>query len=108
MKISVVTTMYYSAPYLAAFHERVLREVAKVSDDHEIVLVNDGSPDESLERALELAEQDASVVIVDLTRNFGQHNAILAGLQQACGDLMFVLDCDLEEDRPGSRSSTGR
>ncbi len=98
MKISVVSTMYYSAPYLASFYERVRREVAKLSDDHEILLVNDGSPDDSLERALELAEQDAGVVVVDLSRNFGHHRAILAGLEHARGDLIFLLDCDLEDD----------
>jgi putative glycosyltransferase len=98
MKVSVVSTMYYSAPYLASFYERVRKELAKLTDDHEILLVNDGSPDDSLERALELVEQDAGVVVVDLTRNFGHHRAILAGLEQARGDLIFVMDCDLEDD----------
>jgi len=100
MKISVVATMYYSAPYLASFYERVRKALAQLTDDHEIVLVNDGSPDDSLERALELVEQDATVSVVDLTTNYGHHRAILAGLEHAHGDLIFVLDSDLEDD-PG-------
>ena len=98
MKISVVATMYHSAPYLASFYERVRKALAKLTDDHEIVLVNDGSPDDSLGRALELVEQDAGVSVVDLTRNYGHHRAILAGLEHAQGDLVFVLDADLEDD----------
>ena len=98
MKISVVATMYHSAPYLASFYERARKALAELSGDHEIVLVNDGSPDDSLARALELVEQDASVSVVDLTRNYGHHRAILAGLEHARGDLIFVLDSDLEDD----------
>jgi putative glycosyltransferase len=98
MKISVVATMYYSASYLASFYERTRTALAKLTDDHEIVLVNDGSPDDSLERALELVAQDAGVSVVDLTRNYGHHRAILAGLEHAQGDLVFVLDTDLEDD----------
>ena len=98
MKLSVVATMYCSAPYLASFYERVRKALAQLTDDHEIVLVNDGSPDDSLERALEMVEQDAGVSVVDLTRNYGHHRAILAGLEHAQGDLVFVLDCDLEDD----------
>ena len=98
MKISVVATMYYSAPYLASFHDRVRKALAKLTDDYEILLVNDGSPDDSLERALELVERDARLLVVDLSRNFGHHRAILAGLEHAQGDLIFVLDSDLEDD----------
>jgi putative glycosyltransferase len=75
LKISVVATMYYSAPYLASFYEQVRKALAKLTDDHEIVLVNDGSPDDSLDWALELVEQDAGVSVVDLTKNYGHHRA---------------------------------
>lgn len=98
MKLSIVTTLYNSAPYLMEFHERVCASAGRITDDFEIVLVNDGSPDNSLAVALELHAKDARVRIVDLSRNFGHHKAMMTGLVHARGDLVFLLDSDLEEE----------
>lgn len=99
MKLSVVATLYRSAPYLAEFHARASAAArALVGDDYEIVLVNDGSPDDSLERAVRLGEQDRHVVIVDLSRNFGHHKAMMTGLAHALGERVFLIDSDLEEE----------
>ncbi len=98
MKLSIVTTLYRSAPYLPDFYDRCCAAAQGITDDFEIVLVNDGSPDESLDIALELYERDRRVRVIDLSRNFGQHKAILTGLAHARGDLVFSLDSDLEED----------
>ena len=98
MKLSIVTTLYGGAPYLREFHERCCAAAAGITDQFEIVLVNDGSPDESLDIALELHEKDRRVRVIDLARNFGQHKAILTGLAHARGELVFSLDSDLEED----------
>lgn len=98
MKLSIVTTLYNSAPYLTEFHKRVCASAARITDDFEIVLVNDGSPDNSLAVALELHAKDARVRIVDLSRNFGHHKAMMTGLMHALGDLVFLLDSDLEEE----------
>ncbi len=100
MKLSIVTTLYRGAPYLEEFYERCCEAAEKITDRFEIVLVNDGSPDDSLEVALKLHEKDARVRVIDLARNFGQHKAILTGLAHARGELVFSLDSDLEED-PG-------
>lgn len=97
MKLSIVATLYQSAPHIHEFHQRtsaVAQEL--VGDDYEIILVNDGSPDNCLDLAIQLAKDDGHLVVVDLSRNFGHHHAILAGLQHACGDLIFLIDCDLE------------
>jgi putative glycosyltransferase len=67
-------------------------------DDYEIVLVNDGSPDDSLARAIAISESDAHVVVVDLSRNFGHHRAMMTGLAYARGDVVFLIDSDLEEE----------
>src|SRR5690349_1205606 len=67
--------------------------------DYEIVLVDDGSPDRSGEMLEAIANADPRVVAVVLSRNFGQHPAILAGLSEAKGDAVVVMDCDLQ-DRP--------
>lgn len=99
MKLSVVATLYQSAPYIDEFHRRasaVARQL--VGDDYEIVLVNDGSPDNSLALAIALADRDEHVVVVDLSRNFGHHKAMMTGLGHAHGERIFLLDSDLEED----------
>ncbi len=70
---------------------------AAVTDRFEVILVDDGSPDASLDRALEAVRSLSHVVVVELSRNFGHHNAILAGLQQSQGELVFFIDSDLEE-----------
>jgi putative glycosyltransferase len=98
MKISVVATLYNSAPHLREFHERISTVAQKlVGDDYELVLVNDGSPDASLESAVALAEDDKKLVVVDLSRNFGHHKAMMTGLEHSRGDLVFLIDSDLEE-----------
>ena len=71
---------------------------AYLGDDYEIVLVNDGSPDNSLDLAIQLAESDGHVVVVDLSRNFGHHKAMIAGLEHALGERVFLIDSDLEEE----------
>jgi len=98
MNLSIVTTLYQSASHLSEFHRRVSAAAQSLVDHYEIILVNDGSPDSSLETALALCAQDERVKVIDLSRNFGHHKAIMTGLAQAEGDLIFLLDCDLEED----------
>lgn len=98
MKLSIVTTMYNSAPYLEEFYARVCKAASQITHDFEIIFVNDGSPDNSLEVALDLYRKDSRVAIVDLSRNFGHHKAMMTGLIHARGDLVFLLDSDLEEE----------
>lgn len=98
MQLSIVTTLYYSAPYVAEFCARISAAAAKITSDFEIILVNDGSPDDSLEVALSLYENDPRIKVVDLSRNFGHHKAIMTGLAQAKGEMVFLIDSDLEEE----------
>lgn len=99
MKLSIVATLYQSAPYIAEFHQRASAVASQlVGDDYEIVLVNDGSPDNSLDMAVQLAESDGHVVVVDLSRNFGHHKAMMTGLSYAKGERVFLIDSDLEEE----------
>lgn len=97
MKISVVTTLYRSENFIYEFYQRALSTVKKLTSDYEFIFVNDGSPDDSLSKALAIRENDENVTIVDLSRNFGHHPAIMAGLRAATGDYVFLLDVDLEE-----------
>ncbi len=98
MKLSIVTTVYYSASFLQEFYTRASTTAKRMSDDYEIVFVNDGSPDNSLEIAVNLFASDVHVRVIDLSRNFGHHKAIMTGLAHAKGDLIFLVDSDLEED----------
>lgn len=99
MKLSIVTTLYQSATYIDEFHRRVSAEARKlVGEEFEIVMVNDGSPDDSLERAVTLHRADPHVVVVDLSRNFGHHKAMMTGLAHSRGERVFLIDSDLEEE----------
>lgn len=98
MKLSIVTTLYKSSPYIKEFYNRITNEANKITDDYEIILVNDGSPDDSLEKAIELHNQDNKVKVINLSRNFGHHKAIMTGLSYTKGDYVFLIDCDLEEE----------
>jgi putative glycosyltransferase len=98
MKLSIVTTLYQSAEYIPEFHRRMSAEAARLTDDYEIVMVNDGSPDASLDVALGLTRLDPHVRVVELSRRFGHHKAIMTGLDFAQGEFIFLIDVDLEED----------
>ncbi|MDG5467830.1 glycosyltransferase family 2 protein [Deltaproteobacteria bacterium IMCC39524] len=98
MKLSIVATLYNSAGYIEEFCLRAAdAAVQLVEDSYEIVLVNDGSPDNSLDVAVRLSEQNPHLKVVDLSRNFGHHKAMMAGLTYARGEKVFLLDVDLEE-----------
>ena len=98
MQLSIVATLYNSAPFVPEFYRRAKAAADAVTPDHEIVLVNDGSPDDSLALAVELHRRDARVRVVDLSRNFGHHKAMMTGLAQSRGQLVFLIDSDLEEE----------
>jgi putative glycosyltransferase len=94
--LSIVSTLYRSAPYLEEFYQRSVAAAEQLTADFEIVLVNDGSPDESLTMAVALHQRDARIRVVDLSRNFGHHRAMMIGLRHARGARVFLIDCDLE------------
>lgn len=99
MKLSIVATLYDSAEYIAEFHKRASAAARQLAgEDYEIVLVNDGSPDNSVELAAQLTENDGHIIVIDLSRNFGHHKAMMAGLQYSTGDRVFLIDSDLEEE----------
>ncbi|EZH72936.1 glycosyl transferase [Aquimarina atlantica] len=98
MKLSVVTTLYKSERFVEEFYNRVIKVVLEFTNDYEIVFVNDGSPDRSCEKVLSIRQKDSKVKLIDLSRNFGHHKAVMTGLKYAKGDLVFLLDSDLEEE----------
>jgi putative glycosyltransferase len=98
VKLSIVTTIYRTSDVVEEFHARAVKAAALIGGEAEIIFVNDGSPDNGLQVARRLADSDPRVTVIDLSRNFGQHRALWTGLQHASGDLVAMLDGDLEED----------
>jgi putative glycosyltransferase len=97
MKLSIVTTLYNSSPYIEEFYERMTKSAQKITDDYEIIFVDDGSPDDSLQKILRLFKSDRKIKVIELSRNFGHHKAIMTGLSHAQGEFVFLIDVDLEE-----------
>ena len=99
MKLSIVATLYNSAACIDEFYARASAAARQlVGDDYEIILVNDGSPDNSLDIAIRFTEADSHLIIVDLSRNFGHHKAMMTGLAYTSGQQVFLIDSDLEEE----------
>ena len=96
-EISVVVPVYGCCDCLFELHRRLCASVSEVSDDFELVFVDDHSPDGAWQVLTELARDDDRVRAVRLSRNFGQDAAITAGLARSRGRWAVVLDCDLEE-----------
>ena len=98
MDLSIVTCLFHSAPYIEEFYRRISKTAQTITDHYEIIFVNDGSPDNSLEIAISLFEQDEKVKVIDLSRNYQHHKASMTGLEHTRGALVFRIDCDLEEE----------
>jgi dolichol-phosphate mannosyltransferase len=96
-KLAIVAPCYNEAPGLPEFVRRVKAVCTGLGCAHEIVLVNDGSRDETLAVALDLATQDPAVRVVNLLRNFGHQAAVTAGLDVADGDAVVLIDADLQD-----------
>lgn len=97
VNLSIVTTLYRSAAFIAEFYSRITAAAEAITQDYEVIFVNDGSPDDSLQRVMAIAGNDPHVKVIDLSRNFGHHPAILAGLSHASGERVYLIDVDLEE-----------
>ncbi len=98
-KISVVSPVYQAEEIVAELVSQTIANAAAITDDFEIILVEDGSRDRSWEAVALACSKDRRVKGIKLSRNFGQHYAITAGLFAARGEWVVVMDCDLQ-DRP--------
>lgn len=96
MEISAVVPVYRSAPMLAELHRRLTEALGAIAHDYEIVLVEDGGGDGSWSEIERLAEQDPRVRGIRMSRNYGQHNALLCGIRAARYGIIVTLDDDLQ------------
>lgn len=99
MYLSIISPIYKGEKMLDELVSRIESSVSTITDDYEIILVNDASPDESWAGITRICKQDKKVKGINLSRNFGQHYAISAGLSMVSGEWIVVMDCDLQ-DRP--------
>lgn len=97
--ISIVSPEYKGAKMVQELVDRIAASVSTITEDWEIILVNDASPDDTWTEIEKACAKDKRVKGLNLSRNFGQHYAITAGLAYAKGDWVVVMDCDLQ-DRP--------
>ena len=99
MEISVVIPVYGCPQALGELHKRLTNVLTKISSEYEIILVNDKCPKNSWLEIEKICEEDGKVVGINLSKNYGQQKAILAGLDASKGNWVVVMDCDLQ-DRP--------
>lgn len=96
MKISVVVPVYNGSDTIPQLTDEIGQTLSNVADEFELILVNDGSPDQSWNVILELAQTHPWVRGVDLMRNYGQHSATLCGIREARYDVIVIMDDDLQ------------
>jgi glycosyltransferase involved in cell wall biosynthesis len=94
--ISVVTPVFRTVDSINELCYRLTIVLSSLTTEYEIILVNDASPDYAWEVITKLASEDSRIKGINLSRNFGQHYAITAGLDHAQGDWIVVMDCDLQ------------
>ena len=95
--ISVVVPIYNEEELIPRFHQAIAETMSGVDEDWEVVYVNDGSKDSSLELLTAIQVIDSNAVVVDLSRNWGHMGAITAGLQTARGEAVILMDGDFQD-----------
>jgi glycosyltransferase involved in cell wall biosynthesis len=96
--LSVIVPLYNEEESIVRLHEAISSEVAKLSVTYELVFVNDGSKDRTLEMATQIARRDPHLRVVNFRRNYGQTPAMAAGIEQASGQILVTMDGDLQND----------
>jgi len=91
LKLSIVTTLYNSSGTIEEFYRRAVAAAEAIGGKFKIVMVDEGSPDDSLSLTCRIAQQDERVRVIELSRNFGHHKALMTGLDYARGELLSSL-----------------
>lgn len=104
MQLSIISPCYGAPTLLNELAKQITDVASSITSDYEIILVEDGSPDNSREIIRDICAKDSHVKAVFLSRNFGQQPAINAGLDASTGEWVVVLDCDLQNPPSHIRS----
>ena len=97
-RLSIIVPVYWNSDTLMLLYEDMREKILHKLEDYEIVFVDDGSGDNSWEIMNQIRDMDGHVKLVKLSRNFGEHAAILAGLSNCTGDCAVTKQADLQED----------
>ena len=95
--ISIISPVYRASKILPTLVSEIDSVMTKIGEEYEIILVDDRSPDNSWQVMQSLAANNSNLKVYRLSRNFGQHAAIMAGLTKALGDWIVVMDCDMQD-----------
>lgn len=95
--LSLVVPMYNESEVIDIFFERIHAVLSELGETYEIICVNDGSADDTLEKLIKKHEEDSRIKVIDLSRNFGKEVALTAGLDNATGDAVIPIDSDLQD-----------
>lgn len=95
--ISVVIPMYFEEKVVNECYSRLTKVMKNSSYDYELIFVNDGSTDNTLEMLSNIAQKDSRVKVIDFSRNFGHQIAVTAGIDRARGEAVVVIDADLQD-----------
>jgi dolichol-phosphate mannosyltransferase len=97
MELSVIIPVYNEEGNVRLLHERLSRTMGEITPDYELIFVNDGSRDKTIELVRELSLRDPKVRFIDFSRNFGHQIAVSAGLDHASGEYIAIIDADLQD-----------
>lgn len=95
-ELSIITTLYKSKNFIDEFLDKALLAGENSGKKFEIIVVDDGSPDDSMKLAVERVRFDSRIQVIELSRNFGHHPAFWCGMHYAQGEYCFLIDSDLE------------
>ena len=96
-KYSILVPVFNEEEVVELFYETMTKTIRPLNEEYEIVFVNDGSKDKSLEILTSLAKKDSRVKVINFSRNFGQQAAELAALSYAKGEAVIIMDVDLQD-----------
>lgn len=97
-KISIISPVYQAAGNINQLVSLVTTEIIQLTNEYELILVDDGSVDNSWDEISSNCSKSTKIKGVKLSRNFGQHYAVTAGLKFASGEVVVIIDCDLQDD----------
>jgi len=97
MELSIIIPVFNEEKNVALLHQRLTEVVLKISGSYELIFVNDGSRDQTLQLVKNIAATDPHVKYINFSRNFGHQIAVTAGLDHCCGDAVAIIDADLQD-----------